>query len=439
MKQSIARRYRPQVFADVTGQEPIVQTLANALTLGRVAHAYLFSGTHGTGKTTLARLFAKAINCESRAGTEPCNTCSSCIEINQGSSLDVIEIDGASNRGIEDIRSLSENVGYASANGRYKIIIIDEVHMLTKEAFNALLKTLEEPPEHVKFFFATTEPNKVLPTILSRCQRFDLSRIETAQIQKKLSSICSIEGLDVEEKALALIATLGAGSMRDAESILDQISCRVDGHISEALIRETLGLTTDEEIQAFDAAMQHRDLSFPEKCAKALFSAGKDLPYFVEALMRHFLSSPATYTDTQRFTALDILTDWLEKIQKTPFKEVHLEILLLQLIRSMDKVTIESLVDRLEALEGRVSTKKATPPPPPVKPAPVAAPPPVKPAPVAAPPPVKPAPVAAPPPKPTPITPPPPSQEGSGTPTHVKHDRVMQFTSVELGGQLTKE
>ena len=208
----LARKWRPQVFADVVGQDHVIQTLHNAIETDRLAHAYLFVGPRGTGKTTTARILAKALNCQNRKGSEPCDECDSCKEIVSGSSLDVIEIDGASNRGIGDVQELRDNVRYAPVRGPFKIYIIDEVHMLTREAFNAILKTLEEPPPHVKFFFATTEPQKVLTTILSRCQRFDLRRISVADITAQLKKIAKAEGITVSEDAL-----LAFGSASDGE------------------------------------------------------------------------------------------------------------------------------------------------------------------------------------------------------------------------------
>src|SRR3990167_4193968 len=282
------RKYRPQKFIDVCGQEEVVRTLQNALRLNRVSHAYLFSGARGTGKTTLARLFAKAINCDQSAQGEPCNSCSSCQEIIQGSSLDVIEIDGASNRGIEDIRLINENIGYASPNGRYKIYIIDEVHMLTKEAFNALLKTLEEPPGHVKFFFATTEPHKVLPTILSRCQRFDLKRIRTDQIVSKLESIAAELAITVEKDALELIAHVAEGGLRDAESIFDQLICYREGTITYASAAQVLGVTPKHFYYQLDAAIEKENLSAAFELSHTLFSTGRELHTFLEGLLEHF-------------------------------------------------------------------------------------------------------------------------------------------------------
>ncbi|MDB4798967.1 DNA polymerase III subunit gamma/tau, partial [Verrucomicrobia bacterium] len=212
--QVIARKYRPQRFEDVVGQDHVTRTLSHAIEMGRIAHAYLFCGPRGTGKTTLARIFAKCLNCTDGPSTTFPEDDERCTEIAEGRSLDVLEIDGASNRGIEEIRELRDTVRYAPASSKFKIYIIDEVHMLTKEAFNALLKTLEEPPEHAKFMFATTEPEKVLPTILSRCQRFDLRRIPSSLIVKHLIYIASLEGVEVEEAALQAVARGADGGMR---------------------------------------------------------------------------------------------------------------------------------------------------------------------------------------------------------------------------------
>ena len=224
--QVIARKYRPQRFSDVVGQDHVSQTLSNAISSDRIAHAYLFCGPRGTGKTTLARIFAKCLNCTDGPKVDYPDDDVKANEIAEGRSIDVLEIDGASNRGIDEIRELRDTVMYTPASSKYKIYIIDEVHMLTKEAFNALLKTLEEPPEHVKFMFATTEPEKVLPTIMSRCQRYDLRRIPVNLIADHLKFICGNESVSAEESALYAIAQGAEGCMRDAESALDQlISC----------------------------------------------------------------------------------------------------------------------------------------------------------------------------------------------------------------------
>ena len=218
----LARKWRPQQFDDVVGQEHVTQTLKNAITSERVAHAYLFVGPRGVGKTSTARIFAKALNCEKGPTATPCDKCDSCREITAGNSLDVLEIDAASNTGVDNVRDLRENVRYAPARGPFKIYIIDEVHMLSVAAFNALLKTLEEPPAHVKFIFATTEPQKVPATILSRCQRFDLRRISMSDIVERLSEIAEAEKIEIDEDALLAIARGAEGGLRDAESALDQ-------------------------------------------------------------------------------------------------------------------------------------------------------------------------------------------------------------------------
>lgn len=371
--QVLARKYRPQTFAEVVGQEPILTTLKNALQFDQVAHAYLFCGSRGVGKTTLARLFAKALNCsERREQLEPCNSCPSCLEILSGQSLDVIEIDGASNRGIDDIRQINETVGYAPSHGKYKIYIIDEVHMLTKEAFNALLKTLEEPPERAKFFFATTEPHKVLPTIISRCQRFDLLRIDPKRISQKLGEIVKDMGREATLEALDLIASFADGSLRDAESLLDQILCFSSGNIQIGTVRDALGLVPDELFFELDQAFADYRLSYAFELVETLFHSGKDLSYFLEQLVDHYRSvclcktlspealpalcqrhakSAALYTQTQALYIFDLLLASEQTMQKSPFPRVTLEATLLQIIRSKNRIPIEVIARRLSALE----------------------------------------------------------------------------------------
>src|SRR2546426_1261152 len=253
--QVIARKYRPQRFNDVVGQEHVTQTLANAIKQKRTAHAYLFCGPRGTGKTTIARIFAKCLNCTDGPKVEFDDQDPRCIEIAEGRALDVIEIDGASNRGIEEIRELRDTVKYAPAVSKFKIYIIDEVHMLTKEAFNALLKTLEEPPAHVKFMFATTEPEKVLPTILSRCQRFDLRRIPAGLIAKHLKEIAKKEKVTIENEALTAVARGAEGGLRDAESALDQLIAFCGDKITEKDVLSVFGLVAHEKIAALSDAV----------------------------------------------------------------------------------------------------------------------------------------------------------------------------------------
>ncbi|MGD0650193.1 MAG: DNA polymerase III subunit gamma/tau [Verrucomicrobiia bacterium] len=221
--QVLARKWRPQQFDDVVGQEHVTTTLKNAIEQNRLAHAYLFVGPRGIGKTSTARIFAKALNCVKGPTTTPCDKCDNCKEIMAGNSLDVLEIDGASNRGIDEVRELRDTCRYAPARGRFKIYIIDEVHMLTKEAFNALLKTLEEPPPHVKFFFATTEPHKLPQTVLSRCQRFDFRRIPITDLVKTIKGIAEKENLEIEKEASYVLARRADGSLRDLLSLLDQV------------------------------------------------------------------------------------------------------------------------------------------------------------------------------------------------------------------------
>ena len=255
----LARRFRPQTFDDVVGQNRIGQAIRNAIQSGRVAHAYLFTGARGVGKTSTARIFAKALNCPNVADAVPCNECEVCESIAAGSDVDVLEIDGASNRGIDDIRTLRANVNVRSMRSPYKVYIIDEVHMLTKEAFNALLKTLEEPPPNVKFVFCTTEPNKVPDTILSRCQRFDFGTIDAGSIAGRLGQIAEAEGVEVDQDALDLLARRAAGSMRDSQSLFDQLLAFGSDHITVADVHQLLGTAGDDRlIGLFDAIINRR-------------------------------------------------------------------------------------------------------------------------------------------------------------------------------------
>jgi len=238
----LARRYRSGTFDEVIGQDHVAQTLKKAIKSARIAHAYLFCGTRGTGKTSMARILAKALNCHNADGptTEPCGKCDSCVAIARGDDIDVIEIDAASNTGVDNIREVIENSQYRPARSRFKVYIIDEVHMLSKSAFNALLKTLEEPPGHVKFILATTEPEKVLPTILSRCQRYDFRNIPTREIAGHLADICGKEKIKADEDALLLVAKAGAGSMRDALSLLDRLLSVGEKHLTAEMVEQLL-------------------------------------------------------------------------------------------------------------------------------------------------------------------------------------------------------
>src|SRR5438128_7971325 len=254
-----ARKYRPQTFDDLVGQAHVSRTLKNAVAQNRLAHAYLFVGPRGIGKTSTARILAKSLNCVKGPTVTPCGVCDNCLEIAAGNSLDVIEIDGASNRGIDDVSELRDNVRYAPAKSRLKIYIIDEVHMLTKEAFNALLKTLEEPPPHVKFIFATTEPDKVLPTILSRGQRLDFAGITLPRIVERLRLIVDREGLQADADALELIARRAGGSMRDAQSLLDQLLAFGGDRLTADQVHQLLGTARDERILALAGAVLDHD------------------------------------------------------------------------------------------------------------------------------------------------------------------------------------
>jgi DNA polymerase-3 subunit gamma/tau len=283
-----ALKWRPKNFDEVIGQPHIVATLKNAIQKNRLAHAYLFAGPRGVGKTSTARILAKALNCKSGPTVNPCSQCPSCIEISGGRSLDVIEIDGASNRGIDEIRVLRENVKFAPTSGKFKVYIIDEVHMLTQEAFNALLKTLEEPPEFVKFIFATTQPHKVIPTILSRCQRFDFRRISAMEIAAQLERIVSLEKIDVDKEVLFAIAKSSDGSLRDAESVLDQLISFSRQKISLKDVISLLGLVEQEALFEITDKIIQKDAKGTLGLFDKLIDIGKDISVFLPSLIEHF-------------------------------------------------------------------------------------------------------------------------------------------------------
>lgn len=286
--QVLARRLRPQRFEDIVGQEHVTRTLRAALRAGRIAHAFLFTGPRGVGKTTTARILARALNCERGPTPEPCGTCANCREIAEGTAFDVLEIDGASHTQVDKMRDLMETVAHRPLKSRFKVFIIDEVHMLSSHSFNALLKTLEEPPAHVKFIFATTDPHKVLPTVLSRCQRYDLRRIGLREIASHLERVCAAEGATLSAESLTLIAREAEGSLRDAQSLLEQVLVAAEGAVSDEAVRALLGAADRRLVVEVADAILAGD---PAACLHALgrlYLAGYDAQRFCRDLLEHF-------------------------------------------------------------------------------------------------------------------------------------------------------
>ncbi len=379
--QVLARKWRPQVFQDVIGQEHITQTLMNAIREGRLAHAYLFGGPRGIGKTSVARIFAKAINCRDGEPGIPCNQCRSCMEITDGSSVDVQEIDGASNRGIDEIRELRENVKYMPASSNYRIYIIDEVHMLTTHAFNALLKTLEEPPAHAKFIFATTEPHKVPVTILSRCQRFDFRKIPYAKIISHLQKIAEEENIEISKAGLSLIARESEGCMRDAQSLLDQVVSFAGRKPDDSQVIEILGII-DRDI-LFETSRAVLENS-PDRCldiVDRIFNYGYDIRKFYSALMGQFrnllvsdlapqphlldLSEEETQTARQQAEQagtekLQIILNYMirreQDLRFSSDPRLILESILIRLCRLGDYLSFGDLMKKISALEKALLT-----------------------------------------------------------------------------------
>ena len=287
MSQALYRKWRSQTFDEVVGQEHITQTLRNALREDRIAHAYLFSGPRGTGKTSTARILAKALNCTGPDGEPPCNQCPTCVAINEGRMIDLIEIDAASNNGVDDIRELREKVGFRPSEGQFKIYIIDEVHMLSTEAFNALLKTLEEPPPHARFILATTEPHKILPTVLSRCQRFDFRRIPTPQIAAHLRHIMDEEGYAAEDEALTAVAQSAQGCMRDAISLLDQMISYGTDAVTLAQVQQVLGAVSAQMVGQFVDALAAKDVAAGLRLIQQLVLDGASMVEFTAQVIEH--------------------------------------------------------------------------------------------------------------------------------------------------------
>jgi len=382
-----ARKWRPKNFDEMIGQSHITTTLKNAIEQGTIAHAYLFCGPRGTGKTSTARLLAKALNCEEGPTATPCNKCNSCKEISELKSFDIIEIDAASNRGIDDIRALREGVRFKPQYSRYKVYIVDEVHMLTPEAFNALLKTLEEPPEHVKFIFATTAVHKVPPTILSRCQRFDFKRISVQDIISKLEKITNAEKIKADKQALIIIARAASGSMRDAESILDQLNSFTKGKITIESVNSVLGLIPYQALNEFTECIISKDTKSALNLIEKAVAEGKDEYQFLLNLIEYFRNiliaqqgedlqklmdlseeeSQAISKQTQSFTVEDVLyilytlINSASSVRYSPSARIPLDMVAVKLTRRESIISLADILKRIAALEKRISENSERP------------------------------------------------------------------------------
>jgi DNA polymerase-3 subunit gamma/tau len=371
----LALKYRPKVFEDLVGQEAVTRTLTNAIQQNRIAHAFLFSGVRGVGKTTTARILAKALNCRSGPTVRPCGECPACLEIARGSSFDVLEIDGASNNGVAEVRDIIEASRYAPSRDRFKIYIIDEVHMLSTPAFNALLKTLEEPPPSVKFIFATTEYHKIPDTIVSRCQEYEFRCVSPPEIAAQLKRIAAAEGIAVADAAVAVLARAAGGSLRDAISALDQVIAATGSAIEERDVTDTLGLIERDVLGATARAIVERDTETILRIVDGLVRGGRDLRFFTSALMQYLrdvlicrvarhatelLEVPGEreslealakeFTEEDLLRSLDVLTQAEDGLRNSPEPRFHLEIALLKIAQLRRLASFEELLARFESL-----------------------------------------------------------------------------------------
>ncbi|MFH1654404.1 MAG: DNA polymerase III subunit gamma/tau [Pseudomonadota bacterium] len=383
MYKVIARKFRPQSFAEVIGQEHVTQTLQNAIKASRIHHAYLLCGARGIGKTTIARILAKAINCEKGPAQEPCGECVSCKEITSGTFMDVQEIDGASNTGVDDVREIRERLKYMPTAGRYKIYIIDEVHMLSTSAFNALLKSLEEPPAHVVFIFATTESHKIPATILSRCQRFDLKRISVSKVVESLRKVANVEGVSIDDDSLRIIAHEATGSLRDAQSLLDQAIAFSGSAIEGTNVRNMLGLMDRTILHSTLHAIADQNINGVIDLVGEMFTMGADISKFASELLssaRHLLvikecgkdskaldlpadeieglSSIAEKFDVTRLQRIfTMLYDGTSQISRSSFPKMYLEVLLMRAAKVESAMGISEILSRLNLLQSATSAK----------------------------------------------------------------------------------
>ena len=373
----LSRRYRPKSFNEIVGQKHVVTTLVNALQSDRVAHAYLFAGPRGVGKTSMARILSKALNCQKGTTDTPCNKCATCNSITNGNDIDVLEIDGASNRGIDEIRNIRQNVGYAPAVSKHKIYIIDEVHMLTKEAFNALLKTLEEPPEHVKFIFATTSPSRVPDTVQSRCQRFDFKNISIPDISDRLAQICKTENIAAEEEVLQSIAKYARGGLRDSESILDQLASFCHEKITLRDVYDIFGVVSEEKLSGLINSFTEKNPELSIEIFHGIMESGRDIEGFIDQLLLYIRdlllvsvckkerdtietvsgdlnllrTQSSSFSPETLMYMFQVISEAKTKTRDLLQQKIYLEVLFVKLATMEDLRPLSSVLDKIEGMK----------------------------------------------------------------------------------------